>query len=166
MDDDSLLTVFATLNKYSVSYLIVGGTAVSYYGDYRPSINSSGQLVDKPDIDIWYNPTYPNYYKLLDALRELGQDVTRLREETTPDPKKSFIKYEQEDYTLDSLPALHAPLTFRECFGRRTTVTSQGVELPFISLDDLLQDKQSLGRAKDLSDIENLTRNNPHAPGL
>lgn len=36
------------------------GTAVALNGYYRHSINIAGELTDKPDIDIWYNPTYEN----------------------------------------------------------------------------------------------------------
>ncbi|MEZ0538380.1 hypothetical protein [Fibrella arboris] len=166
MAHNSTLAVFDTFNKKLVSYLIVGGTAVSFYGQYRRSITSSGEVVDKPDIDIWYNPTYTNYYNLLNALRALGQDVIRYQEETTPDPKSAFFKYELDDYTLDLIPRLHAPLKFSDCFSRRTIATAARIELPFISLADLLTDKRSLGRAKDLSDIENLRRNNPDSLGL
>ena len=59
MDDDvtkSLLTVCKLLEKYNVPYMLVGGTAVALNGYYRHSINNAGELTDKPDIDIWYNP--------------------------------------------------------------------------------------------------------------
>jgi hypothetical protein len=156
---ESLLSVFNALNKQSVSYLVIGGTAVSYYGQYRPSVNAAGNIVDKPDLDIWYNPTYTNYYNLLNALAELGQNVTRYHNEIAPDPKNSFFRYELTDYTLDLLPRLQASLSFGACFIRRTTVTVAEVDIHFIGLDDLLVDKQALGRAKDLLDIDNLRRN-------
>ena len=161
MAHNSLLNVFNALNQNSVSYLVVGGTAVSYYGRYRPSINDKGQVVEKPDLDIWYDPTYANYYNLLKALAELGQDVARYWDETTPDPKNSFFRYEFDDYTLDMLPTLYASLNFSTCFGRRTSVIAAGVEIAFISFEDLLQDKQALSKPKDLLDIQNLTGNDP-----
>jgi hypothetical protein len=54
----------------------------------------AGKIAEKPDLDFWYNPTYDNYFKLLNALEELGQDVTRFKDEQTPNPKKSFFRYE------------------------------------------------------------------------
>lgn len=67
MEDDlknSLLTVCKLLDKFNVQYMLVGGAAVALNGYYRHSINTSGELTDKPDIDIWYNPTYGNYFNI------------------------------------------------------------------------------------------------------
>jgi hypothetical protein len=111
---DNILTVCRTLNKFSVEYIIVGGTAVALHGYYRQSTNVAGEIAEKPDLDFWYNPTYDNYFRLLNALEELGQDVTQFRDEQTPNPKKSFFRYEFEKFTLDFLPELKAPLHFRQ----------------------------------------------------
>ncbi|GAB4029850.1 hypothetical protein [Spirosoma gilvum] len=159
--DDNDHNIFEILKRNAVEYMVIGGTAVSYYGEYRKSKNPNGAEVDKPDLDLWYAPTYANYYRLLNALAELGRDVTEYKEEPSPDPKRSFFKYEFDDYTLDVLPVIKAPLTFREAYARRKVVEHNGVEIPFISLDDLILDKQVLGRPKDLDDIENMRRNNP-----
>lgn len=78
---DNVLTVCKALTKFSVEYMIVGGTAVALHGHYRLSTNAAGKVVEKPDLDFWYNPTYENYFKLLDALEELGQDVAKFRHE-------------------------------------------------------------------------------------
>jgi hypothetical protein len=61
---DVLLHVCKILHKHSVEFLIVGGTAVSLHGYYRHSTNSAGQILDKPDLDIWYYPTYKHRKKL------------------------------------------------------------------------------------------------------
>ncbi|MGC4233202.1 MAG: hypothetical protein QM594_09505 [Niabella sp.] len=68
---DSLLTVCKLLQKHQVLYLLVGGTAVALNGYFRLSINDSGELTEKPDIDVWYNPTYQNYFKLIKVIEEL-----------------------------------------------------------------------------------------------
>lgn len=144
------------LKKNSVEYLIVGGTAVALHGHYRKSVNLQGDIVEKPDLDCWYNPSYQNYYNLLNALEELGKDVSRYREEEAPDPKNSFFRFDFEDYSLDMLPNLKAPLKFRVSFAKREIVISEGVEICFLNYDDLIQDKESLGRPKDMDDIEHL----------
>jgi len=71
---NSILNVCKILNKHSVEYLIVGGTAVALHGYFRLSRQSSGLLTEKYDLDFWYNSSYENYFKLLDALEDLGQD--------------------------------------------------------------------------------------------
>ncbi len=153
---ESILSVCRLLNKYSVQYIIVGGAAVALHGYFRHSMNSTGGVADKPDLDIWYNPTYENYFKLLNALEELGQDVTEFKEEQTPNPKKSFFKYQFENFTLDLLPELKASLTFRLSLDSKEVISIDGVEIPFINYKDLIIDKQTNARPKDISDVEQL----------
>jgi hypothetical protein len=153
---DSILTVCKTLNKFSVEYMIVGGTAVALHGYYRHSITEAGEIAEKPDLDFWYNPTYDNYFKLLNALEELGQDVAEFKDEQTPNPKKSFFRYDLEKFTLDFLPELKAALKFRQSFNKRESVTLSETEIPFISYEDLISDKKANARSKDIADIEQL----------
>lgn len=107
-------------------------------------------------MDFWYNPTYENYFKLLNALEELGQDVTEFKKEQAPNPKSSFFKYKFENFTLDFLPALKAALTFRLSYDKREVITLNEVDIPFIDFEDLIADKQATSRPKDIHDIEQL----------
>lgn len=97
---NSLLTVCNLLEKYKVQYILIGGTAVALNGYYRHSINIAGELTDKPDIDLWYNPTYENYFNILKVIEELGQDITEFKNEKTPNPHKSFFKLEFNELTF------------------------------------------------------------------
>jgi hypothetical protein len=76
-----ILRVCEVLNKHEVQFMIVGGAAVALYGYYRQSISLAGVIADKPDLDFWYNPTYENYFRLLNAFKALGLDVTEFKEE-------------------------------------------------------------------------------------
>ena len=148
---------------HSVEYLVVGGTAVALHGFFRQSHDPSERLMEKHDLDFWYNPTYDNYFKVLDALEELGQDVTEFRAEVAPNPKKSFFRLEQEDFTIDFLPELPGLSRFRSSFDNRIISTIYEIEVPYINYDDLIESKLALARLKDLEDIEQLKlrRNNP-----
>lgn len=88
----SIFQVCTLLNKLEVDFIIVGGVAVALNGYYRHSINAEGKITDKPDLDIWFNPTYENYFKLLSAIEEIGQDISDHRSEKQPNPMKSFFK--------------------------------------------------------------------------
>ena len=56
-----LSKVCTVLSKYEVEYIIVGGTAVQYYGYHRPSrITISTPEIDA-DLDFWYKPTNENF---------------------------------------------------------------------------------------------------------
>jgi len=152
----SILSVCKALNKFSVEYIIVGGTAVALHGHYRHSTNSFGKMAEKPDLDFWYNPTYKNYFNLLNALEELGQNVTEFKHEQAPIPKRSFFRYEFEKFTLDFLPELKASLQFRSSFQKKEIVIVNDIEIPFINYDDLILDKQTNPRSKDIADIVQL----------
>ncbi|ADB39701.1 hypothetical protein [Spirosoma linguale] len=147
-------------NKYSVEYIFVGGVAVGFHGYVRPSMAANKQYVDKPDIDVWYNPSPANFFKILDAVEELGGNadgkITRLRNATTIDPTKAFIPFKFEDYTLDLLPSIKLPSRFWPCFKRCQTLVSEDVEIKYLSLEDLIADKETEPRDKDKVDIEQL----------
>ena len=153
---DAILNVCSILNKHSVQYLAVGGTAVTFHGHFRHSKNSAGQIINKPDLDFWYNPTYKNYFNLLNALEELGQDVKEFKDEQAPDPLKSFFRFELEKFTLDLLPVLKTKMKFDTAYMRREVTTLNQIKIPFISYEDLILDKQTNPRSKDLEDIEQL----------
>ncbi|ANH82678.1 hypothetical protein A8C56_18365 [Niabella ginsenosidivorans] len=152
----AILNICNILNNHTVQYLIVGGTAVALHGYFRKSMDSAGQYTDKPDLDFWYNPTYSNYFKLLEALGDLGMDVTVFKEESSPDPKSSFFKYELEKFTIDFLPTLKAKINFRAAFNRRENVTFSNINIPFICYEDLIFDKLANARPKDITDIKQL----------
>ncbi len=155
------LRVCETLNKHAVEYIIVGGLAMALHGYYRKSIAPDGTQAEKPDIDIWFNPTYTNYFKLLDALQELGLEVSKFKNEQAPNPKKSFFKYNFNEFTLDLLPELKSKLSFPSSYGRRQSVSLNNIVITYINLEDLVTDKKANARPKDLEDIAYLERKRP-----
>ncbi len=154
----SLLKVCTILNKHRVEYLVVGGTAVALYGFYRMSITSLGTPADKPDLDFWYNPTYKNYFNLLNAIEDLGENVSAFRREKTPNPGKSFFKLNFDEFTIDFLPELPGLSKFRYSFKKKEELEVDGVAIYFINFDDLITNKLSMSREKDLTDLEALKR--------
>lgn len=153
---EDILRVCQILNKSGVQYLIVGGTAVAFHGYFRWSQNSTGVPTEKFDLDIWYNPTYGNYFKLLNALAELGQDVKEFLEEQSPNPLKSYFKFDLNKFTLDFLPKLKGSTKFRQAYEKKEITTIKGIDMQFIGFDELLQDKAANSRPKDLADIKQL----------
>ena len=153
---DEILRVCQILNKNGVQYLIVGGTAVAFHGYFRWSQNSTGAPSEKFDLDIWYNPTYDNYFKLLNSLAELGQDVKEFFEEQSPNPLKSYFKFDLNKFTLDFLPKLKGATKFKQAYEKKEITTIKGIDMQFIGFDELLQDKAANSRPKDLTDIKQL----------
>ena len=157
---NSILNVCKILNKHAVEYLLVGGTAVALHGFFRWSLSASGQPAEKHDLDFWYNPTYNNYFNLLAAFEELGQDMQRYKEEQIPNPKKSFFRMEFDDFTMDFLPELIGLSKFSQSFTNKQTFTLNAVEVYFINMVDLIINKEATGRPKDIIDIQELKLRN------
>lgn len=54
---------------------------------------------------------------------------------------------------IDLLTSLDG-VEFADCYERRVIIDVQGVEVPFISLEDLRRNKRAAGRQQDLVDLE------------
>jgi hypothetical protein len=154
-----LLTVSKLLVKYNVNYMIVGGTAMALHGYYRHSINAAGELTEKPDIDIWYNPTYENYFRILKVIEELGEDISDFKNEQSPNPRKSFFKLDFRDFTFDILPMIKAAIKFLDAYQRKEMVELDTTPIYFLNYFDLIEDKKATARKKDLEDIDRLKKN-------
>lgn len=155
---NSLMTICKVLQKYDVQYMLVGGAAVGLHGYFRMSKSNSGEITDKPDIDIWYNPTYENYFNLLKAIEAMGGKVEELKNEVNPDPLRSFLRFEFHDYTLDFLPQIKASIRFRDAYKRKETITIQDTCIQIIAFADLAKDKSTKARKKDIEDLEELKK--------
>ncbi len=127
-----LLNICRILGKHQVQYLIVGGIAVGFHGFIRISTTSSGQPAEKQDFDLWYNPTYENYFRLLDALEDLGQDVQEFKNERTPQPLRSFFKFNCPNFTVDFLPEIIGFKRFSEVTNSIELVRIDNISIPII----------------------------------
>ncbi len=147
------------LGLRGVSYLYVGGVAISFYGTPRPSVNLPKDI--DYDIDVWYQATNENFLKLIQAISDISPDLKSDLDKIVFDPKRTFIKFHKDIFHFDFLPELVAfyRKDFDKCFERREVGQLDGVEINVISKVDLLLDKEKLGRDKDLADVENLKKN-------
>lgn len=150
--------VCRSLHKYHVKHLLIGGTAVAVHGYYLPATQHQTDVPAKHAIDFWYDSTYDNYFRLLRAMNELGLDTDVLENDTTPNPKKSFLLAETDSFTLNFLPQLKGPLKFGTSFRSRAVISIADTEIWLISLDDLIKDKQENARSKDLQDLAELEK--------
>lgn len=155
---NTILPVIQLLHKHKIQFLVIGGTALAFYGFVRPTTIDDGSIADEDDLDFWYNPRYHNYIKLLNALQEMGADVSKYRKEEHPNVKKDFFHLKPGNFTVDFLPVEKSGLSFEDCYKRRNISLIEEVEVSVISAEDLLISKQSSGRKKDLNDIEFLRK--------
>lgn len=149
----------AALNRHEVAYILIGGTAVAYYGYQRPSGGLQGNLDMKYDVDFWYQPSLSNYYNLLKALKELGIDTSKL-ENLVFDPKKTFLRIPHDTFRTEFLPQVKGLDSFERSKQSSKIINLDGNEICIISYDDLILNKKAVDRAIDRTDIEELKKRN------
>lgn len=134
------------LVKNQVEYLVVGGYAVSLHGYPRYT----------GDLDIWVNPTLKNSVKVLNCLNEFGFSSLEL---TQNDFIKEYgiVQLGYPPVRIDIINTLDG-VTFDECFRNKTIIEIDGLPVNFISLNDLIKNKKTTARPRDIDDIENLTK--------
>lgn len=144
------------LADHKVDYLFVGGVAIAFYGKARPSVGLQKDVLY--DIDIWYKATTTNFYNLSQAILKLNPELKESLDNVVFDPNRTFIKFNRDNFHFDFLTGLKAfnYKDFDKCFKAKEIAEIDGIELIMISKKDLIRDKESLGREKDLADIENL----------
>ena len=156
---EGIKRVAEALNKHEVEYMFVGGVAISFYGNPRPSLNLPKDV--EYDIDVWYQAANNNFIKLIGWISEISPELKDELDKIVFDPKKTFIKFSLNEFHFDFLPELVAfyHKDFKRCFASREVGEIDGVKFNVISKNDLLLDKEKLARDKDEADLENLKKN-------
>jgi hypothetical protein len=134
------------LNSKRIEYLVVGGYAVALYGYPRAT----------GDIDIWIAISKDNAQKIVSALKEFGFDVPELKEELFLEKGKN-IRMGEPPIRVEILNSIDG-VEFPECYKNKNTLTIDGIEINFISFQDLKKNKKASGRLQDLADLENLEK--------
>ncbi|MFC1672441.1 DUF6036 family nucleotidyltransferase [Planctomycetota bacterium] len=143
---EDALDFLALLSTHQVKYLIVGGEAVIYYGHVRLT----------GDIDFLYEVSEDNAKKLFGALSdfwdgnipELGSQEELLKEGLV-------LQFGLPPNRIDLISSIGA-VEFGEAWERREDVqvfAKEAITIHFIGLGDLIRNKESAGRPKDLDDL-------------
>ena len=133
------------LNSHQVEYLLIGGYAVCYHGYYRNTV----------DIDFWVAVNEQNAAKLTSLVREFGFNVPELSDDLFLQ-KGRIIRMGVEPMRIEILTEISG-CDFSDCYARRIQATLDGLPVSIISLPDLLKNKSSTGRLKDLNDAQKLS---------
>ncbi len=132
------------LNDHGVEYMLVGGYAVGFYGYPRYT----------GDLDIWVKPSRESGERLKRVLEKFGfGSLTITAEDFAKDD--AVIQLGYPPLRIDLVTTLDG-VSFDECYMRRQTYAAEGVSVDFIALDDLKRNKRTVGRTRDLDDLENL----------
>ena len=136
------------LNEYEVEYLIVGGYAVMKYTEPRYT----------KDLDVWIRNSIENSTRVFHALAKFGAPLKHDGITAETFTKESLV------YQIGVAPVRIDILTritgiqFADAWQRRVESTFFGVPVQFISLDDLIANKQAVGRSTDLEHLEHMKK--------
>lgn len=140
---ESLRKICETLNKHGVDYMLIGGVAVGFHGFPRATA----------DIDFWYNPRIENFQRIINALDAYGGIDTSSLKSLVFDPKTSFVRVPQFGFRTEFLPHIPGLKSFMECKRNSIETTLDGINVSILGFDDLIKNKETVGRQIDLSDV-------------
>ncbi|MFZ4434660.1 MAG: nucleotidyl transferase AbiEii/AbiGii toxin family protein [Microthrixaceae bacterium] len=140
-DFQEFLQSFVT---HEVRFLIVGGYALAAHGHPRYT----------KDLDVWVWADPSNSPRIIDALEVFGFGDLDL---SASDFEQAgvVVQLGREPQRIDIL-TFATGLEFPDAYERRMLVELGGIEVPFVSLEDLRVNKRAAGRLRDLADLEDL----------
>jgi predicted nucleotidyltransferase len=132
------------LSEENVRFLLVGAYAVAAYGYPRAT----------KDMDIFVHAAPDNASSLMRALTRFGAPLSEVSE---VDFCAEGIVFQigNNPRRIDILTRISG-VDFQQAYGRRENVPIEGVDVPVISLEDLIANKRATGRTQDLADVERL----------
>lgn len=134
------------LNKYETEYMIVGGYAMAFHGKPRYT----------GDFDIWINISEPNAEKLLKVIDDFGmKSLGFVKEDFLRPGYVSQIGY--PPLRIDILNNIDG-VQFVDAYQNRQKVAEKDLVIPYIGLQDLLSNKMSSGRKRDIADIKEIKK--------
>lgn len=132
------------LKNADVKFLVVGGYAVIKHSEPRFT----------KDLDVWTAADPENAEKVFAALKEFGAPLGDLRPDDFTS-EESFFTMGMPPNRVDILFGLEGvdPISMWE---NRVTGLLGTIEVGYISREDLIKNKEAIGRLQDLADAEKL----------
>lgn len=141
-DFKELLELF---NKHKVEYVIVGAYALAFHGCPRYT----------GDLDILVKPDRNNAKKILKAMKDFGFGSLKLNLKDLSSPGK-VIQLGMPPIRIDILTSVTG-VTWERISANRMTGKYGNTTVYFIGKAELITNKRSIGRHKDLADLESIS---------
>jgi len=140
------------LYKHQVKYVIVGGEAVIFYGYVRLT----------GDIDIFFEASPKNVKRLYEALTEFWEGtIPGLQWQEELFKPGVIIQFGVPPNRIDLINKIEE-VTFNEAWEGKVTDTirlkTRTFTIYFIGLNQLIKNKESLKRPKDMEDLKYLKK--------
>ena len=142
--NQDFVALLRELSAADARFLIVGAYALAYHG--RP--RASG------DLHVWIEPTPENAARIHRALSAFGAPLDDLSQGDLVQPDLVY-QIGVPPRRIDVLTSLTG-VSFSEAWATRVTGRFGDLECSFLGREALIRNKRSLGRARDLADLESL----------
>jgi hypothetical protein len=146
--EEVFINLWDCLNKNGVRYIMVGGFATNLHGYQRFT----------EDVDLYLEDTPDNRKKLRKAFKELGlgdfEPIERI--EFIP----GWVDFQLDNgVRMDIMTSLKGvDLTFDECLQMAPVAEIEHTYVPFLHINQLIDNKKAVNRPKDQSDVLELER--------
>ena len=144
MAERDFVELLRLFNKHRVRYCIVGAYALAFHA--RPRYTK--------DLDILVEPSIKNGERIVNALKKFGFGQLKLTAEDFVQPGR-FIQLGYEPVRVDLLTSL-AGFTFEQVWRHRALGRYGNVRALFIGREELIRNKELVGRHQDQADLERL----------
>src|SRR5690606_191411 len=147
--DEDLLNLWKYLNKNNVRYIMVGGFATRFHGFNR----------NTDDLDMWLDDTVANRRNLRIAFKELGYgDFSSMEMMQFVPGWTSF--YVGGGIELDIMTTMKGleNIPFDDCLNMASMADLEGVKVPFLHINHLIENKKIVNRPKDQIDVLELEK--------
>ena len=132
------------LLEENVRFLLVGAYAVAVHGFPRAT----------KDIDFFVWATPENAANLMRALTKFGAPLHDISEADLSSEGVVF-QIGNSPRRIDIITNISG-VKFEQAYANKTTISIEGIEVPVISLEDLIANKRASARTQDLADVEKL----------
>jgi len=130
---------------HEVRFMVVGGIAVIFHGHPRLTL----------DMDLWIERSEENGGKIIAVLKAFGFSKPNVKPEDFA-KERQILRMGFKPTVIELFNTIPG-VDFADCYKRCVMVKMGRMQVPFISLDDLIANKRASGRLKDLQDIEELS---------
>ncbi len=138
--------ILSAFTDAGVEYLIVGAYALAAHGLPRAT----------GDLDLWVRPTPANARRVFEALAQFGAPLDQVSVEDFATEDVVF-QIGVAPRRIDILTSIEG-VDFDTAWEKRMEIEMEGLTLPVLSLEHLIQNKRALGRPQDLADVARLER--------
>ncbi len=150
--NDDVYAFIESCGRFTVRMILVGGSAVNFYGYKRHSA----------DIDFWIDNSPLNLKNLVSALNVIGYKIDKFPDKVMKGQQNISIKL-SPDLEIELITNFNPGKTFKDAFAESVVFETKGqktLKWNIISYEDLITSKIKSGRPKDLLDVQEMQRIN------